>query len=345
MVAHQEVLSKASPSLDGLAAPVPGQQGGTMVAVVPPLSSGTTPGTAPKVAASLLGPPPRSKAPQEVPVPDVGTPVVPIPGGCTASEGNMVSAITQQCTALLQLVAHMTGGDPTSELASSSSAAGLGLNTKGVARRERMQSDLAHRNSNYFLQVQQQLFKRMNPARAIPKTHEELAQADISMTAYLERYGGFRHCKETGMIMWILAHAMDAAAMDDFLATKEYLALLTASLEQSALDNNWGVAYVLSLMEEPPQQLFAERMQPLSATGRPFAPLVPPSWAAVALSYIKELEVLTTRKVELKKPAYNPPPQSKQNAAAGEVGGTASPKRKPKFPRKPKAGGESPQGN
>ena len=79
------------------------------------------------------------------------------------------------------------------------------------------------------------------------------------------------------MIMWIVAHAMDAAAADDFHATREYLALLTASLEQSALDNNLGIAYLLSLMEEPPQQLFAERMQPLSATGRPFAPLVPTS--------------------------------------------------------------------
>ena len=165
---------------------------------------------------------------------------------------------------------------PTQDFASSSTTSGLGLNTKGVARREKMQSDLASRSSNYFLQVQQQLYERMNPARSIPKTAEELSQAGVSVTAYLGRYGGFRHCRDTGLIMWILAHAMDAVAQDDFHATKEFLALLTASLEQSALDNGC-VAFVVSLIEEPPQQLSAERIaapvciweaiRPFSVTG------------------------------------------------------------------------------
>lgn len=224
------------------------------------------------------------------------------------------------------------------DLAGSSSSSGLSLNTRGVARREKMQNDLAMRTSSYFLQVRQQLYKRMNPARAVPKTAEDLGQADISMTAYMERYGGYRNCKETGMIMWILSHAMDAAAQEDFHATKEYLALLTASLEQSALDGGWGIAYVLSLMEEPPQQIFADRLQPLSAVGRPFAPLVPPGWASVALSYMKELEVLTTRKTEAKKA---PTPSVPAAGATTDTSTSPSPKRKPRFPRKPKAAPEA----
>ena len=203
-----------------------------------------------------------------------------------------------------------------------------------------MQAELAQRTSTYFLQVQQQLFKRMNPSRVVPRSAEELGQADVSMTQYLERYGGFRSNRDAGLTMWILAHAMDAAAQDDFHATKEYLALLTAALEQSALDGSWSVAYVLSLMEEPPQQIFADRMQPVSATGRPFAPLVPPSWAAVALSYLKELEVLQTRKTEAKKPAGPPP---KAASSTGDDTSPASPKRKPRFPKKPKAPAEGTQ--
>ena len=113
---------------------------------------------------------------------------------------------------------------------------------------------------------------------------------------------------------------MDAAAMDDFHATKEYLAWLTTSLEQSALDGSWNVAYILSLMEEPPQQLFGDRQRSVAATGRPFAPLVPPCWAAVALAYLKEIEVLSTRKVEMKKPplkaaAPTTTPESQTQAA------------------------------
>ncbi|CAL1144812.1 unnamed protein product [Cladocopium goreaui] len=265
VLAQQDVLAKGGGGMDGFASHAPAPSNGPMVATIPALSSGLGLGTVPKQAALAIGPPPRTKDAQLENVADVG-------------------------------------GDPMSDLAGHSGTAGLGLNTKGVARRERMQSELAQRSSNYFLQVQQQLFKRMNPSRAVPKNAAELSQAGASMTAYLERYGGFRQNRDTGLIMWILAHAMDSASQDDFHGTKEYLALLVAALEQSTLDGGWGVAYVLSLMEEPPQQLFMERMTPVSATGRPFSPLVPPSWAAVALSYLKELEVLSTRKTEMRTP-------------------------------------------
>ena len=87
------------------------------------------------------------------------------------------------------------------ELAAGFQASGLSLHSKGVARCEKMQSELVQRTSNYFMQVQQQLFKRTCPAKAIPRTAEELAQADVSMTAYLERYGGYKACRDTGLTM------------------------------------------------------------------------------------------------------------------------------------------------
>jgi hypothetical protein len=339
VAAQQDALSREHPAIAGSAGPAQEPFPGPMIGKVPSLSAGLMAGTVPKTAARLVGPPPRTKQVPVLPAPAVAQEADPALGSQPEGAGNQVfNTLTQQSAALTQLVAHITGGDPMTELASSSSSTGLSLNTRGVARREKMQNDLAMRTSNYFLQVQQQLYKRMNPARAVPKTAEDLGQADISMTAYMERYGGYRNCKETGLIMWILSHAMDSAAQEDFHATKEYLALLTASLEQSALDGGWGIAYVLSLMEEPPQQIFADRLQPLSAVGRPFAPFVPPAWSSVALSYMKELEILTTRKTEAKKaPVVQAPP----SVAATDTSSSPSPKRKPRFPRKPKAAPET----
>ena len=62
---------------------------------------------------------------------------------------------------------------------------------------------------------------------------------------------------------------MDCAAVDDFAGTKEFLALLVAALEQSALDNSWNLAWVLTLMDDPPAMLFADRMTPVVAHGHP----------------------------------------------------------------------------
>ena len=61
---------------------------------------------------------------------------------------------------------------------------------------------------------------------------------------------------------------------------------------------DWSLAYVLALAEDPPSTLFSEKMNTLSAAGRPFSPLVPPGLALTNLAYIKELEVLSTRRFE-----------------------------------------------
>ena len=220
------------------------------------------------------------------------------------------------------------------EVASGSSSAGLSLHSKGIARRETMQSELAQRTSSYFMQVQQRLFTRMYPAKAVPRTVEELAQADVSMTSYLEQTGGYKTCRDTSLVVWILAHAVDAAALNDFHATKEYGS--THGVTGAERVGWWNVAYILSLMEEHPQQLFGDRQSSVAATGHPFAPLVPPSWAAVALAYLKEIEVLSTRKVEMKRlPAK---PSAPAPAVEGEL--PANPKRKPLPPGSQSWGGK-----
>ena len=207
--------------------------------------------------------------------------------------------------------------------------------TKGTAKRERLQQDLASRQSSFFLALQQQIFRRLNPSSILPRTEEEIQKKAPSLLTYLERYGGFKGQREAGLTMWVFAHALDAAATGDFFATKEYLALGVMALEQSAFDaGDWGLAYVLSLIEDPPQALFQEKMQSITAAGgRPFAPLIPPQLASINLAYLKEIDVLQTRRQETKSKKSQP-----SGGKAEED--SPSPRRRPKFPKKVKGAGE-----
>ena len=331
LTSQQEILAKGQ--MGQHADPVGGHPlGATTAPKLPNVSAGLqapSPGAV-KKALSLVGPPPRTRAPHAPEgVPDVPGPlgsVVVSPGEVGGDHASMVAAISQQSAALTSLVAHLASGDVLTDLQGSSSS--VGVSTKGVARRERMQQELASRNSQFFLQVQQQIFKKMYPARVCPKTEEELVKSQVSMTSYLEKYGAFKGQREMGLIMWMLAHCMDAASQGDFYATKEFLALMAAAMEQSVLDGNWQIAYVVGLLEEPPAQLFAERLQSTTSLGRPFSPLVPPSWAAVSLSYVKEIDLLSTKKGEVRP----------KTTAKADPESSPSPKRRPRFPKRPKSG-------
>ena len=50
---------------------------------------------------------------------------------------------------------------------------------------------------------------------------------------------------------------MDSAASGDFRDTKEILALLMVVVEQAVIDRgDWTLAFMLTLLEEPPLQMF-----------------------------------------------------------------------------------------
>ena len=79
---------------------------------------------------------------------------------------NVLAALTNQSTALTALVAHLTAqsGDVLGDLATPGQ---VGSSTKGVQRREKMQNDLACGNSQYFLQMMQQLHRRLQSLQAL----------------------------------------------------------------------------------------------------------------------------------------------------------------------------------
>lgn len=305
--------------------------GGGNVSGVPAVSAGLgaipKQNVAPPVAfakfTQLTGPPPRVKPPPAVPAQGGGQ--VPLQADPAADPGSLAQALTQQSSAVLALVSHLAGNaDPLMEIPGVSGA--LSTSTKGVQKRERMQQDLASGSSTYYLQVMQQLHKKLYPTLPLPRTISEMSH--LSFLTYLERTGGFRNARDSGLLMWLLGHVLDAAAQEDWHMVRERLALTIVAVEQSVVDGNWNLGFLLSLAEDPPIAMFQERSSTLSPFGKPFSSLVPSHWASTVLSYIKEMEVLQAKKPDAspkKTPKQNPDPEN------------PSPKRRPRFPKKPNA--------
>ena len=303
---------------------------------MPPVSQGLQapgPPRAPAIALQLLGPPPKTRTSPLTSGPGLfEEPYDPIQAPPNTPE----QILSQQSVALNALVSHLIQGGDSIGLDLPSGGASSS-STRGTAKREKLQQDLAARQSTFFMALQQQIFRRLHPSTVIPRTEEELQKRSPSLLTYLERYGGFKGEREAGLTMWVFAHALDAAAAGDFYATKEYLALGVMAVEQSAFDaGDWGLAYVLSLIEDPPQVLFQDRMQSITSAGRPFAHLIPPQLASINLAYLKEIDILQTRRQETKS-------KKNQSGAQETEENSPSPKRRPKFPKKPKGGGDSQQ--
>lgn len=78
-----------------------------------------------------------------------------------------------------------------------------------------------------------------------------------------------------------------------------------------------------------PLQLFQDRHQTVAMHQRSFGGLVPPQWSTVAVAFLKEMEVLNTKKQDLSKKS--------RTAIEDAEDPDASPRRRPRFPKKPKA--------
>ena len=298
--------------------------------IVPPRPSQQPVSTSLSSFAKLMGSPPRVKATPATPMPNpamvqqtgpsMDLPMslqeqaeeFPAPGGST-----LARAVLEQSKALTTLVAQLqTGGDPL--LDSHASSSGISLGSKGAAGREKLQAELSNRSGNFFLAVTQNAWRRMKPASRQPMDLAAVAATDFSMVSYLEKFGGYGSCRELGLIQYCLAHIFDCALHADLDGVREHAALTITAVEQAAQDNNrWELAYQLTLLEDPPGQLWSYRQSSHNPRLRAFAPLCPQRWATIALAYMKEVDYIANRKTDLVK---KPP------VAAGEV----SPKKKGK---------------
>ena len=62
---------------------------------------------------------------------------------------------------------------------------------------------------------------------------------------------------------------------------------------------SWDVAWLLTLQEEPPSQLFQRRASGLAAQS--FAPLARQQWVTTSLAFLRELDILQTRRAEMRR--------------------------------------------
>ena len=305
--------------------------------IVPPRPSQRPVSTSLQEFAKMMGTPPRVKSQMPFPTPVVKSPLAPkmdstmsiqeqaaeeaLPGGST-----LALAVLEQSKALTTLVAQLqSGGDPLLDAPSSSS--GLSLGSKGSMGRQQLQTELANRSGAFFLQVTQNAARRMRPAAKAPVDVASAASSDFSMVNYLERFGGYGGCRELGLVQFCLAHIFDTALHSDLEGVREHLALTMVAVEQSVQDaGRWDLAYQLTLLEDPPSQMWAYKSGGnLNPRLRAFAPLCPQKWATVALAYLKEVDYIQSRRTDLRKGQPSP--------GAGDAPSTPSPKKRNRNPK------------
>ena len=241
--------------------------------------------------------------------------------------------LLQQSQALTALVAHMASQEGSLDLGGTSSSSSLTL--KGSAKRDKLLSDLASRRGDFMLKVAQNAFKRMKPSERLPKSLDELGGGKALFTKYLERHGGYAGAKDMGLIMWLLAHISDLMLQNENAGAREMMALTMVSIEQMVQDGQkWDVAWLLSLQEDPPASMFTAKPASSNPRLRAFAPLCPPDWAATTLSYVKELDIISSRRQEVI-------PDRKSSNASSQKGQdqkeqSQKQQKQPRFPKKPK---------
>lgn len=110
-----------------------------------------------------------------------------------------------------------------------------------------------------------------------------------------------------GLVQFCLAHIFDAALQNDMDGVREHIALTMTAVEQSVQDNGrWELAWQLTLLEDPPHQLWGYRGNNLNPRVRAFAPLCVQRWATVALAYMKEVDFIQSRRQDVTKKPQQP---------------------------------------
>ncbi|CAE7398354.1 folD [Symbiodinium sp. CCMP2592] len=265
----------------------------------------------PKSLTQVLGPPPPARPlPTQVladaPQIDLdaqlaaGIAAGELPGQGASSE--LTLAMMAQSRALLTLVNQISqGADPILDQTSASSASARGSQT-----RQRLQADLAALSGSFAERLRERGTARMAPA-GVGSTEP------FSLCRYFERYGGFGRQRDQGLVAWQVAIAFDLLMEGHHKGASDTLALLALFLDQQALDGSSQVAWLMTLLQDPPQALFRDGPVSPGVGTQPFSPLADQKWVTSALGFLREMDLIAAKRAEakpkVKKTGADPPPE------------------------------------
>ncbi len=244
------------------------------------------------------------------------------------SGSTLADAMLAQSVALTTLVAQLSSGqsDPLSEL-----TGGSGMGVKGAQGRARLQAELASNKGLFYESVMKAMSRRMFPTLSCNMPPDQMLQLGICGTKYLERYGGYGKFRDLGIIQHQVMTIMDYFQSNNLEGAKDTTALLAVMIEQTVLDHGrMELGQVLCLADDPPASIFSNRSVNALARSKAFSPLADQRWVTTALAYLKELDTITTKRLELT--------GSASSSSGGGVAPTGAPKPKanPKKKWKPK---------
>lgn len=317
---HQGILRQPiSTSLQGAAAPL-----GILAQHLPPPPRTQAPTASGLLASPQFQPPDLLELEDEKRAPDPGI-----------SSDHLAKAVLAQSQALTALVSQIAqqGGDPMLDLSSSAASA----STRGAQGRAKLQGELASQRGVFFQAVLASMARRMQPTASPEGSPQELLDRGVCGTRYLERFGGYGRVRELGCLQQQMMSIMDCLQASNWQAARDQTALLAVTIDQAALDQGrFELANLLCLQEEPPATVFSARQMNVLNKPRAFSQLADQKWVTVALAYIKELDVITSKRLELTS-------QSKHTifgGASSDSPGNPFPKPKPGPKKKGRGGGK-----
>ena len=289
--------------------------------------------------AKTLQPPPRTAARQNLGLlasPGLGKPLElealeeeragPEPRSAQISGDALAQAVLAQSQALTSLVAQIAHvqGDPMGELTASSSAG-----VRGATGRAKLQAELAQQKGLFFRAVLQSMSRRMSPTSSSDASPQELLNRGVSGVRYLERFGGYGRQRELGQLQFQVMTALDYMMAGQMDAAMDTVALLAVTIEQACLDGGrMDLATLLCLQEDAPASIFVNRQMMSTSRTRAFAPLADQRWVTCALAFLKELEVISNKRVELLGQSRSSETSSDPPAAKPKPKAKGNPKRK-----------------
>ena len=166
---------------------------------------------------------------------------------------------------------------------------------RGALQRERLRLALQTTPGVFSIAVQSNMRRRMGLPEGLAASTQP---PDPQL--HLERFGGYDRQKTLGLLAWLTAGLLRSLWSENSAAASGRASLLLVCLEQANLDSgSMDLAWLLTLEEEPPSQVFTRSQAPTTAMGKSFSPLASQRWTTVSMAYLKELDTLQSRRAEV----------------------------------------------